>query len=127
MVHRSLRGANAAAGQRADGRADKWQDDREDLLATLAFISINCVYLALALAGTWISRREPGWAFLILFILVRTIYLSALADEAPEPRYVLECFPAIFALGAQVFRKHFNFLQPAPDELSSGKSAESVP
>jgi len=107
--------------------SEKWQDDRDDLLATLAFISINCFYLALALAGAWISRREPGWALLIMFVLVRTIYLSALADEAPEPRYVLECFPVIFALGAQVFRNHFNFLRGAPDELSAGKSAESVP
>lgn len=107
--------------------SEKWEDDRGDLVATLAFISINCVYLALALAGAWISRREPGWALLIMFILVRTIYLSALADEAPEPRYVLECFPAIFALGAQVFRKDFKFLRPAPDGLSAGKSVESVP
>jgi hypothetical protein len=106
---------------------EKWQDDREDLLATVVFISINCVYLALASAGVWISRREPGWALLITFILLRTIYLSGLADEAPEPRYVLECFPAIFALGAQAFRNHFNFLRWAPDELSAGKSAESVP
>jgi hypothetical protein len=24
--------------------------------------------------------------------------------ETPEPRYVLECFPAVIALAAQVFR-----------------------
>jgi hypothetical protein len=107
--------------------SEKWEDDRQDLLATLALVSINCIYLVLALAGAWISRREPGWALLIAFILVRTMYFSAFADEAPEPRYVLECFPAIFALGAQVLRTRFNSLRWAPDELSTGKSAESVP
>ena len=35
---------------------------------------------------------------------MRTIYFSTFADESPEPRYVLECFPAVIALGAQVFR-----------------------
>ena len=34
--------------------------------------------------------------------------IDELADimvEAPEPRYVLECFPALLALAAQVFRR----------------------
>jgi len=26
--------------------------------------------------------------------------------ETPEPRYVLECFPAVIALAAQVFVRH---------------------
>ena len=84
---------------------EKWQDDRQDFLATLGLTLANCVYIGLALAGAWVCRREPGCAFLILFIVVRTGYLATFADEAPEPRYVLECFPAVFALGAQVFRK----------------------
>ena len=54
--------------------------------------------------GAWIARRSPGVAFLVVFILVRTVYFCTFADEAPEPRYVLECFPAVIALGAQVFR-----------------------
>ncbi len=73
-------------------------------LTSLSVVGINGIYIALALAGAWMSRRRPGWALLIVFILVRTIYFAAFADEAPEPRYVLECFPAVLALGAQVFR-----------------------
>ncbi|HVB57283.1 MAG TPA: glycosyltransferase family 39 protein [Candidatus Acidoferrales bacterium] len=83
---------------------EKWQDDRGDFLATLGLAFVNCFYVALALAGAWVCRRQPACAFLFLFVLVRTVYLTTLADEAPEPRYVLECFPAILALGAQVFR-----------------------
>src|SRR6185437_1253188 len=80
----------------------EWQDDREDLTMTLLLFFVNCVYIALALAGAWIARGHPAWAFLIVFIGLRTIFFAGFAD-APEPRYVLECFPAIIALGAQVF------------------------
>jgi len=40
-------------------------------------------------------------ALLLVFILVRTAFLTTL--ETPEPRYVLVCFPALIALVAQVF------------------------
>jgi hypothetical protein len=83
---------------------DEWRDDRRDFLTSLSVVIVNGIYIALALAGAWIARRRPGWALLIAFILVRTIYFAAFADEAPEPRYVLECFPAVLALGAQVFQ-----------------------
>jgi hypothetical protein len=80
----------------------EWQDDREDLVATLVLFFVNCLYVALALTGAWIARRRPDWAFLIVFIALRTAFFAGFAD-APEPRYVLECFPAVIALAAQVF------------------------
>ncbi len=40
-------------------------------------------------------------AFFVLFFLLRTAFLTTL--ETPEPRYVLECFPALIALAAHVF------------------------
>jgi hypothetical protein len=54
------------------------------------------------LAGAWIARRQPGTGFLIAFIILRTAFFTTFV-ETPEPRYVLECFPAVIALGAQVF------------------------
>jgi 4-amino-4-deoxy-L-arabinose transferase-like glycosyltransferase len=83
---------------------DEWRDDRRDFLTSLGVVIVNGIYIALAVAGAWVARRRPGWALLIAFILVRTIYFAAFADEAPEPRYVLECFPAVLALGAQMFQ-----------------------
>ncbi|HWF39748.1 MAG TPA: glycosyltransferase family 39 protein [Candidatus Acidoferrales bacterium] len=83
----------------------EWREDRRDFRATLTLVSANLIYIGLALAGLWIARRSPGVAILVLFILVRTIFFSIFADESPEPRYVLECFPAVIALGAQVFRR----------------------
>jgi 4-amino-4-deoxy-L-arabinose transferase-like glycosyltransferase len=81
---------------------EEWQDDRPDFLVTLGLSVVNVMYIALALAGTWLARRRPGWALLILFCVVRTLFFVKFV-ETPEPRYVLECFPAIIALAAQVF------------------------
>ena len=83
---------------------EEWEKDREDLLATLALMATNAFYLALAIWGAWLARDRPGWALLVVFILVRTIFFSIYV-EAPEPRYVLECFPAIIALAAQPFTR----------------------
>jgi hypothetical protein len=81
---------------------EEWQDDRPDFLATLGLSVVNIIYIALALAGAWLARRRPGWALLILFCVVRTLFFVKFV-ETPEPRYVLECFPAVIALAAQVF------------------------
>ncbi len=80
----------------------EWEDDRPDFLTTLSLVGANFVYLGLALAGIWIARRKPGTALLITFIILRTAFFATFV-ETPEPRYVLECFPAVMALGAQVF------------------------
>ena len=79
-----------------------WHDDRKDFEVTLSLAFANFVLLALAVAGAWTARKRPGWAFLIAFILLRTAFFTTFG-EAPEPRYVLECFPAVLALAAQVF------------------------
>ncbi len=81
---------------------EEWQDDRPDFLVTLGLSVVNIIYVGSALAGAWLARRRPGWALLILFCLVRTLFFVRFV-ETPEPRYVLECFPAVIALAAQVF------------------------
>jgi len=81
---------------------EEWQDDRPDFLVTLSLVLVNLVYIGLALAGAWMARRQPGWGLLVAFIAVRTVFIAT-CIETPEPRYVLECFPAVLALGAQAF------------------------
>jgi hypothetical protein len=51
--------------------------------------------------GTKWRGARPAVAFLILFVLLRTAFLTTL--ETPEPRYVLVCFPILIALAAQLF------------------------
>jgi hypothetical protein len=86
--------------------AQAWEDDPIDQSVTIAFFLVNLVYILLASWGAlrlW-RRNIPAravTAFLLMFILLRTGFLTTL--ETPEPRYVLVCFPALIALAAQVF------------------------
>jgi hypothetical protein len=43
---------------------------------------------------------------LFFYMVVRTAFLTTL--ETPEPRYVLECFPAVLALGSIVITRTRN-------------------
>jgi hypothetical protein len=81
---------------------EEWQDDRKDFVVTLSLVFVNVVYISLGLVGAWMARGRPGWALLIIFIVVRTAFVVYFVDT-PEPRYVLECFPAVIALAAQTF------------------------
>jgi hypothetical protein len=103
----------------------EWEDDRPDFLRAVAFTFGNCFFIGLGLLGAWAARRRPGVAFLILFIVVRTVFF-AYEVETTEPRYVLECFPAVIALGAQAVAYRFSFLRRAPGGWSREKSAESA-
>jgi hypothetical protein len=80
------------------------EEDPVDQKLTILFFFANVFFVALALWGVWKVWRcpaaRPAMIVLILYILVRTAFLTTL--ETPEPRYVLVCFPAILALGAQV-------------------------
>jgi hypothetical protein len=84
------------------------EDDPVDQEVTSVFFMLNLFYVGL---GVWGARRlwrsnpagRVAVAFLALFILLRTAFLTTL--ETPEPRYVLVCFPALIALGAQVFAR----------------------
>jgi len=88
----------------------RWEDDPVDFSVTLAFGLLNFLYVGLALAGAWRWRNRPAVALLAAFILVRTLYLTQV--ETPEPRYVVECFPAVLALAALAWVKLL--ARPAP-------------
>lgn len=72
--------------------------------------ALNIFYIGLAIAGLWRAHSqrataEPGTRtavmLLVVFMAVRTAFLTQV--DTPEPRYVLECFPALLALGALVW------------------------
>jgi hypothetical protein len=102
-----------------------WENDRTDFLTTLTVVIANAFYVGLGLVGLWAVRRRPWCFFLVLYVVVRTLFF-AVAVETPEPRYVLECFPALIAIGAQAFTR-VSSLRAARDESSRGKFAESFP
>jgi hypothetical protein len=80
-----------------------WYDDRVDQAVTVGFFLLNIIYVGLGILGgwrLWRASREVRPALMVLgvFVLLRTVFLTTV--ETPEPRYVLECFPVVLALGA---------------------------
>jgi hypothetical protein len=77
---------------------EKWRSNRIDFGTTLGFGILNCIYLGLAFVGAWRYRTHPAVAFLLVFLVVRTAFLTQLITV--EPRYVIVCFPVVFAFSA---------------------------
>jgi len=86
--------------------SDSYLSNPADFEVTLAFALLNFLYVAMALAVAWYSRANPGVLLIVAFILIRTAFLTQL--QTCEPRYVLVCFPALLALGAQLWRRPAN-------------------
>jgi hypothetical protein len=83
--------------------ARQWEEDRFDQVITATLFLVNAAFVALAVWGAcklWKRRSAARHvvALLFLFVVLRTAFLTTL--ETPEPRYVLECFPVVIALGA---------------------------
>ena len=86
--------------------AEKHDTDPADQGFTIFLFLLNILYLGLGAGGAvklWRASAavRPALVFLILFLLLRTGFLTTL--ETPEPRYVLVCFPILIALAAQLF------------------------
>ncbi len=77
---------------------EKWRANPTEFGVTLGFALLNCVYVGLALLGSWRFRSHPAVALLVAFVLIRTALLTQL--QTVEPRYVIVCFPALLAIGA---------------------------
>ena len=87
---------------------EAWREDPVDFSVSVGFFLLNVLYVALALWGSARLWREssalgPAVALLLGYVLLRTAFLTTL--ETPEPRYVLECFPAVLVLAGQVFAR----------------------
>jgi 4-amino-4-deoxy-L-arabinose transferase-like glycosyltransferase len=85
---------------------EAWENDPRDFLFSLLLFLINLTYLALALVGVWKIFRHHrsldhpevlGACLLLSLIFLRTVFLSYFAF--PEPRYVVEVYPEVIALG----------------------------
>jgi 4-amino-4-deoxy-L-arabinose transferase-like glycosyltransferase len=85
-----------------DPRWWEFNDDPLPLSVAIGFGVVNLLYVGMAVAGTWYERTIPGVGLLLLFLLVRSLFLGTL--ENPEPRYTLECYPVVIILAAALFR-----------------------
>ncbi len=87
----------------SDPRWWEFNDDPRWLAVSLGFGLVNLVYVVMALAGLVRARECFGVGLLVLFLLLRSAFLGSL--ENPEPRYTLECYPAVIVLAATLFHR----------------------
>ena len=85
----------------SDPRWWEFNDDRRWLAVSLGFGLINLVYVALAVVGLVRAREFFGIGLFVLFLVLRSVFLGSL--ENPEPRYTLECYPAVIVLASALF------------------------
>jgi 4-amino-4-deoxy-L-arabinose transferase-like glycosyltransferase len=83
---------------------EQWESDHVDFMVGVIFFVLNYFYAALAVAGAWMMRKRRGVALLVVFILARTVFI-AYEHFTVEPRFVLQCIPAVLALGALAFAR----------------------
>jgi hypothetical protein len=81
--------------------AESWRSNPIDFEVTLGSALLNILYVGMAIAAAWSGRANPGILLILAFIIIRTAFLTQL--QTCEPRYVLVCFPALLAVGAQLF------------------------
>ena len=81
---------------------ESWRSNPIDFEVTFGFALLNVLYVGMALAAARSWRTHPGILLIVAFIVIRTAFLTQL--QTCEPRYVLVCFPALLALGAQIWR-----------------------
>jgi len=83
--------------------AESYHYNPVEFKVTLGLTLLNILYVGLALAAAWLFRTNPGVLLIVAFIFLRTAFLTQL--QTCEPRYVLVCFPALLATGAQLWRR----------------------
>jgi 4-amino-4-deoxy-L-arabinose transferase-like glycosyltransferase len=87
----------------SDPRWWEFNDDPRWLAVSIGFGLINLAYIALAAAGFARSPAFFGIGLFVLFLLLRSAFLGTL--ENPEPRYTLECYPAVIIFASACFHR----------------------
>jgi 4-amino-4-deoxy-L-arabinose transferase-like glycosyltransferase len=78
------------------------EDDPPQFWWAVALGSMNLFYVIAALRGLAIGQIRYA-AFFLAFALGRTAFLAWMPN--PEPRYVLECYPALIAMAGAAFTR----------------------
>jgi 4-amino-4-deoxy-L-arabinose transferase-like glycosyltransferase len=84
----------------------EFEEHEGETLFALFWAGLNLFFIVAALRGWLRWRLGVAGVFVVGFVLLRSMFLSTL--ENPEPRYVLECFPVLLALGGGAFARSMN-------------------
>lgn len=76
------------------------EDDPRQFWASVLLGALNLLYMIAAAIAIMRRRVRYLWLF-VAFALVRTAFLAWMPN--PEPRYVLECYPALLAIAGAAF------------------------
>lgn len=105
---------------------EAWRNNSADFAVTMEFALLNFFYVGLAVLGLTYWRENPGIAMIVAFIVIRTAFLTQL--QTCEPRYVLVCFPAVIALGAQSWLQRSSQIPPTvPASTSPVHRSSALP
>lgn len=85
-----------------DPRWWEFNDELRPVVTVLGFGLLNLLYVGMAAAGWFRTREYFGIGLLVLFLVLRSVFLGTL--ENPETRYTLECYPAVIILAASMLR-----------------------
>jgi hypothetical protein len=114
--------------------ADQWRDSHANVVTIAGFAALGYLYIILAIAGIAFALREGralgathwqgawnlwGIALLAAYMFVRTAFLTTV--EAPEPRYVVSCYPAVMSLIALLFVARRRHESQTPAEPPAGR------
>ena len=87
-----------------DVRWWEFNDDTKASVMAVGFGLLNLAYVGIAALA--LARRPSGVRYaglLVFFLLLRSAFLGTL--ENPEPRYTLECYPAIIVFAASILEQ----------------------
>ncbi len=87
----------------SDTRWWEFNDDPQWSALAVVLGVIGLFYPLAALGGLIRGKFAGPLGLLLTFMILRSLFLGTL--ENPEPRYTLECFPAVIVLAAAAFTK----------------------
>ena len=76
----------------------RFQTDPRDSFFALSLLLLNLMLVAAAIAGTFRLKKARYVSLLLIYPVVRTVFLGVLGGV--EDRYTLECFPFVILLAA---------------------------
>jgi len=100
----------------SDPRWWEFNDDSRWLTLSVAFGVINLTYFVMMVAGWMRGREFFGIGLFVFFILLRSVFLGTL--ENPEPRYTLECYPALIVLASALLDRSSAHPRESPARLA---------